>query len=105
MLQQQGQGMHGRFGRDNTRNFMAATGPDFKAQYRDPMPASNAGITPTLLRLLGWQSRGRRPTVGAAPSSISVTADVSTWTRLPCASSYSRKGQDVPDAELVLVSP
>jgi len=58
MLLQQGQGMHGRFGRDNTRNFMAATGPDFKAQYRDPMPASNAGITPTLLRLLGWQSRG-----------------------------------------------
>jgi len=85
MLLQQGQGMHGRFGRDNTRNFMAAVGPDFKAQYRDPMPASNAGITPTLLRLLGWQSRGRRPTVGAPPSSISVTADVSTWSRLPCA--------------------
>lgn len=85
MLQQQGQSMHGSFGRDNTCNFMAAAGPDFKAQYRDPMPASNAGFTPTLLRLLGWQSRGRRPTVGAPPPSISVTADVSTWTRLPCA--------------------
>ncbi|HEX2788961.1 MAG TPA: alkaline phosphatase family protein [Steroidobacteraceae bacterium] len=54
---QQGQGMHGSFGRDNTFNFMAATGPDFKAKYRDPMPASNADIAPTLLHLLGWTSR------------------------------------------------
>ena len=51
---QQGQGMHGSFGRDNTFNFMAAEGPDFKTQYRDPLPASNADIAPTLLRLLGW---------------------------------------------------
>jgi arylsulfatase A-like enzyme len=54
---QQGQGMHGSFGRDNTYNFMAASGPDFKTQYADPLPASNADITPTLLRLLGWVSR------------------------------------------------
>ncbi len=54
---QQGQGMHGSFGRDNTFNFMAATGPDFRAKYRDPMPASNADIAPTLLRLLGLPSR------------------------------------------------
>jgi arylsulfatase A-like enzyme len=54
---QQGQGMHGSFGRDNTFNFMAATGPDFRAMYRDPMPASNADIAPTLLRLLGLPSR------------------------------------------------
>jgi hypothetical protein len=53
---QQGQGMHGSFGRDNTFNFMAAIGPDFKTRYRDPMPASNADIAPTLLRLLGLQS-------------------------------------------------
>ena len=53
---QQGQGMHGSFGRDNTFNFMAAAGPDFKTQYRDPLPASNADIAPTLLRLLGWNS-------------------------------------------------
>lgn len=84
-LLQQGQGMHGSFGRDNTCNFMAATGPDFKAQYRDPMPASHADITPTLLRLSDWQSRGRRPTVGAPPSNISVTADLSIGTGLACA--------------------
>src|SRR5208282_4762790 len=56
---QQGQGMHGSFGRDNTFNFMAASGPDFKAHYRDPLPASNADITPTVLQLLGWRSRAR----------------------------------------------
>jgi arylsulfatase A-like enzyme len=54
---QQGQGMHGSFGRDNTFNFMAAIGPDFKAGYRDPMPASNADIAPTLLQLLGFRAR------------------------------------------------
>jgi arylsulfatase A-like enzyme len=56
---QQGQGMHGSFGRDNTFNFMAAIGPDFKVRFRDPLPASNADIAPTLLRLLGLQSRPR----------------------------------------------
>jgi arylsulfatase A-like enzyme len=61
---QQGQGMHGSFGRDNTFNFMAAIGPDFKARYRDPMPASNADIAPTLLRLLGVQSHSHGVLVG-----------------------------------------
>jgi arylsulfatase A-like enzyme len=54
---QQGQGMHGSFGRDNTYNFMAAIGPDFKAHFRDALPASNADIMPTVLQLLGWHSR------------------------------------------------
>jgi len=63
---QQGQGMHGSFGRDNTFNFMAAIGPDFKTRYRDPLPASNADITPTLLRLLGWQAPARGALVGRA---------------------------------------
>ena len=61
---QQGQGMHGSFGRDNTFNFMAATGPDFKTRYRDPLPASNADITPTVLQLLGWQARAHGALLG-----------------------------------------
>ena len=61
---QQGQGMHGSFGRDNTFNFMAAIGPDFRTHYRDPLPASNADITPTLLQLLGWQARAHGALVG-----------------------------------------
>ena len=52
--EQQGQGQHGALTRANTRNFMAAMGPDFKAGYADLAPVSNADITPTLARILGF---------------------------------------------------
>jgi hypothetical protein len=57
---QQGQGNHGSFGRDNTFNFMAAAGPDFRTRWHDEAPAGNADITPTLLAVLGlpWQPQG-----------------------------------------------
>ncbi|MBS0273082.1 MAG: alkaline phosphatase family protein [Proteobacteria bacterium] len=48
-----GQGMHGSFSRADTRNFMAAAGPDFKAHFADPAPVSNADINPTLAHILG----------------------------------------------------
>jgi arylsulfatase A-like enzyme len=48
-----GQGSHGSLSRAETRNFMAAIGPDFKAGYADPAPISNADITPTLARIAG----------------------------------------------------
>jgi arylsulfatase A-like enzyme len=48
-----GQGMHGSFSRADTRNFMAALGPDFKKGFADPSPVSNADIAPTLARILG----------------------------------------------------
>jgi arylsulfatase A-like enzyme len=48
-----GQGMHGSFSRADTKNFMAAIGPDFKAGFADPAPSSNADIAPTLARILG----------------------------------------------------
>lgn len=48
-----GQGMHGTFSRADTRNFMAATGPDFKARFADAAPVSNADINPTLAHILG----------------------------------------------------
>ena len=51
---QQGQGSHGAFTRANTRNFMAAIGPDFKAGFADTAPISNADITPTLAHILGF---------------------------------------------------
>ena len=50
---QQGQGMHGSLGRDNTRNNMAAFGPDFKNFYADPSPVSNADIALTISHVLG----------------------------------------------------
>jgi hypothetical protein len=52
---QEGQGMHGGFGRDSTFNNMAAVGPDFKQGYDDRLPVSNADIAPTLAHVLGLQ--------------------------------------------------
>lgn len=48
-----GQGMHGALARDNTYNFMAAIGPDFKRKFVDSLPAGNADIAPTLARVTG----------------------------------------------------
>jgi len=50
---QQGQGIHGSFGRHNTHNFMAAIGPDFAAGYVDEAPVSNADLAITLAHILG----------------------------------------------------
>jgi arylsulfatase A-like enzyme len=47
-----GQGMHGTFSRADTRNFMAAGGPDFKRRFVDSAPTSNADIAPTLAHIL-----------------------------------------------------
>ncbi|WP_155523793.1 alkaline phosphatase family protein [Nodosilinea nodulosa] len=52
---QQGQGMHGSFGRGDTFNNMAAIGPDFKTGFVDTAPVSNADVAPTLASLLGWE--------------------------------------------------
>jgi arylsulfatase A-like enzyme len=56
---QHGQGMHGSFGRANTLNFMAAIGPDFKKQFVDQAPISNADIAPTLAQILGFDIAGK----------------------------------------------
>ncbi|QEH32454.1 Type I phosphodiesterase / nucleotide pyrophosphatase [Aquisphaera giovannonii] len=52
---QQGQGMHGSFGRQDTFNTMLAIGPDFKSGYADPLPVSNADVNGTLATVLGFQ--------------------------------------------------
>jgi arylsulfatase A-like enzyme len=49
---QQGQGMHGSFGRQDTHNFMALIGPDFRTRFVDPAPVSNADIAVTLAEIL-----------------------------------------------------
>jgi Type I phosphodiesterase / nucleotide pyrophosphatase len=49
---QQGQGMHGSFSRADTWNFMAMQGPDFKAQFVDLAPASNADLGRTIAQLM-----------------------------------------------------
>ncbi len=49
---QQGQGIHGTFGRADTHNFMAAIGPDFRSGFVDPTPVGNADLAVTLAKLL-----------------------------------------------------
>jgi hypothetical protein len=51
--QMQGQGHHGSFSRADTANFMAAIGPAFKVNLKNPAPVSNADIAPTLARIAG----------------------------------------------------
>ncbi|GAA0537878.1 arylsulfatase A-like enzyme [Rhizomicrobium palustre] len=53
-----GQGMHGSFGRADTRNFMAAIGPDFKKAYVDTTPVGNVDVAPTLAHILGIDLKG-----------------------------------------------
>jgi hypothetical protein len=57
---QEGQGMHGGFGRDSTFNNMAAIGPDFKSHYVDPSPVSNADIAVTVEQILSIEPPGAR---------------------------------------------
>lgn len=52
---QEGQGMHGGFGRETTYNNMAAIGPDFKQGFIDTLPAGNGDIAPTLAHLMGFE--------------------------------------------------
>ncbi|HVY32773.1 MAG TPA: alkaline phosphatase family protein, partial [Caulobacteraceae bacterium] len=61
---QQGQGIHGSFGRGDTHNFMAAIGPDFKRGFVDPAPVSNADLNPTLAKILGLAIRPRGKLTG-----------------------------------------
>ena len=49
---QQGQGMHGSFSRADTWNFMAMQGPDFKSQFVDPAPVSNADLGRTIAQIM-----------------------------------------------------
>ena len=49
---QQGQGMHGSFSRADTWNFMAMQGPDFRSQFTDPAPVSNADLGRTIAQLM-----------------------------------------------------
>jgi type I phosphodiesterase/nucleotide pyrophosphatase len=61
---QQGQGMHGSFSRADTWNFMAMQGPDFKSQFVDPAPASNADLGRTIAELMHLDVQDKGKLVG-----------------------------------------
>jgi predicted AlkP superfamily pyrophosphatase or phosphodiesterase len=52
---QEGQGMHGGFGREQTLNNMAAMGPDFKPGFVDPLAMGNIDLAPTLAHIFGFE--------------------------------------------------
>lgn len=61
---QQGQGMHGSFSRADTYNTMAAIGPDFKQDYEDVAPVSNADVAPTIAKVLNLKLSAQGKLVG-----------------------------------------
>jgi hypothetical protein len=61
---QHGQGMHGSFSRADTWNFMAMQGPDFKQQFVDPAPASNADLGRTITHVMQLDIRDIGKLVG-----------------------------------------
>ena len=65
---QQGQGIHGTLSRQDSHNFMAATGPDFRKGFVDPAPVSNADWAPTLARALGFDMPARGHATGRVMS-------------------------------------
>ncbi|WP_413174242.1 alkaline phosphatase family protein [Anabaena azotica] len=61
---QQGQGMHGSFSRADTFNNMTVIGPDFKKQYVDEAPVSNADVAVTLAKVLNLKVPAQGKLVG-----------------------------------------
>jgi hypothetical protein len=52
---EEGDDIRGAFSRADTWTFMAARGPDFRAGFIDPLPASNADVARTILHLIAHQ--------------------------------------------------
>ncbi len=71
--QQQGQGTHGTLGRQDTHNFMAAIGPDFKAGFVDPAPVSNADWANTVAQILGLKLSTNGHAIGRVMTEALVT--------------------------------
>ena len=46
-------GMHGSFSPMDVHNTLIASGPDFRAGWKDPLPTGNVDVAPTVARILG----------------------------------------------------
>lgn len=90
---QEGQGMHGSLGRDNTFNNMAAFGPDFKKFYKDTAPVSNADIAMTMAHVLGLELENNGGLRGRVIKEALVGGpDTVDYKRLQRASDKDKKG-------------
>ena len=70
---QQGQGMHGTFGRADTLITMGAAGPDFLRNFVDPAPASNADIGMTVASILHLDIPAKGKLIGRVLSEAMVS--------------------------------
>jgi len=97
-----GQGMHGSFSRADTRNFMAATGPDFKAKFTDTAPVGNADVAPTIAHVLGVDLPGPGSLKGRVIAEALVGGKTPTVTKRTVASAKAARGvQTILDLEEV----
>ena len=89
----QGQGQHGSPSRADTRNFMAAIGPDFKSGFVNDAPVGNADIAPTIAHILGFTlpSRGKlkgRVITEALRNGTTTPSDAVTKRSAPAANGF-----------------
>ena len=90
---QQGQGVHGGFGRADTHNFMAAVGPDFRQGFIDPSPVGNADVGMTAARLMGLSIPAKGKLTGRVMSEglldgLSVASSRRTIRSAPAANGF-----------------
>jgi arylsulfatase A-like enzyme len=76
-------GMHGSFSPRDVHNTLIASGPDFRAGGKDPLPTGNVDVAPTIARILGLplpHAQGRAlfeaMAGGPAPSDFHVASQV-----------------------------
>jgi hypothetical protein len=83
---QQGQGNHGGLNRADTFNNIVAFGPDFKKQFRDTAPVSNADIARTIAHILSlplpssprenWPGRILSESLDGQPDNVDYSLEV-----------------------------
>ena len=79
---QQGQGMHGTFGRADTMNTMGAIGPDFLSGFTDSAPASNADLGMTVASILRLNIPAKGRLIGRVLSeAMTGGGSIPTYTR------------------------
>jgi hypothetical protein len=87
---QQGQGMHGSFGRADTRNLGGAIGPGFRTHFVDRAPISNADIGKTMAYLLRLRIPDTGRLVGRVTMEATPNGAMPHW--------QSREQRSAPDA-------
>jgi hypothetical protein len=82
--------MHGSFSRADTRNFMAARGPDFRKGFVSKTPASNADFGMTIAHLLQLDIPAKGNLVGRVLHESLVVSNATQGARRPALPKVTR---------------